>query len=294
MLQEANMAEIKQDLLSLQYSENFQIEGLQEANVDLQLPPAAITLATVTGVVTDGTDPIADATVKLFDSAGMPYKHTLTDGTGSFTITGIPAGTYSLAAVKDGYRLSDAAGVTLTSGLTAEINLTCTADITLSLGAIAGVLTVANPLGGAPVPLAGAKITLQTADGTTVAATYTAADGEFAFYDLADGVYTLISVADGYTATSSMTVVIADGSIANINMSMTVDSRTYNGTVSGIIRNNAGQAVAGCFVGLYEVTLVDGVRQEKLIAVTKTNTAGKYLFGSVTGGEYLVKAKLEQ
>ena len=85
------MAEIKQDLLSLQYSENFQIEGLQEANVDLQLPPAAITLATVTGVVTDGTDPIADATVKLFDSAGMPYKHTLTDGTGSFTITGIPA-----------------------------------------------------------------------------------------------------------------------------------------------------------------------------------------------------------
>lgn len=288
------MAEIKQDLPSLQYSENFQIEGLQEANVDLQLPPAAITLATVTGVVTDGTDPIADATVKLFDSAGMPYKHTLTDGTGSFTITGIPAGTYSLAAVKDGYRLSDAAGVTLTSGLTAEINLTCTADITLSLGAIAGVLTVANPLGGAPVPLAGAKITLQTVDGTTVAATYTAADGEFAFYDLADGVYTLISAADGYVATSTMTAVISKGSIANINMSMTVDSRTYNGTVSGIIRNNAGQAVAGCFVGLYEVTLVDGVRQEKLIAVTKTNTAGKYLFGGVTGGEYLVKAKLEQ
>ena len=29
------MAEIKQDLLSLQYSENFQIEGLQEANVDI-------------------------------------------------------------------------------------------------------------------------------------------------------------------------------------------------------------------------------------------------------------------
>lgn len=91
-----------------------------------------------------------------------------------------------------------------------------------------------------------------------------------------------------------MTAVISKGSIANINMSMTVDSRTYNGTVSGIIRNNAGQAVAGCFVGLYEVTLVDGVRQEKLIAVTKTNTAGKYLFGGVTGGEYLVKAKLEQ
>ena len=124
--------------------------------------------------------------------------------------------------------------------------------------------------------------------------TYTAADGEFAFYDLADGVYTLISAADGYMATSTMTAVITNGSISNINMSMTVDSRTYNGTVSGIIRNTAGQAVAGCFVGLYEVTVTSGVRQEKLVAVTKTNTAGKYLFGGVTGGEYLVKAKLEQ
>lgn len=37
-----------------------------------------------------------------------------------------------------------------------------------------------------------------------------------------------------------------------------------------------------------------GVSQELLIATTKTNDAGKYLFGGVTGGEYLVKAKLEQ
>ena len=67
------MADIKQDLLSLQYSQNFDIQGLQEANIDLQLPPAPITLATVYDVVTDGTAPLADATVKLFDSTGMPY-----------------------------------------------------------------------------------------------------------------------------------------------------------------------------------------------------------------------------
>ena len=164
------MAEIKQDLLRLQYSENFQLDGLQEANVDLQLPPGEPTLATVYGTVTDGTVPLADATVKLFDSIGMPYKHTLTDADGNYTMTGIPVGTYSLAAVKDGYRLSDAAGVTLTSGLTNEVNLICTEDVTLSLGAIAGVLTVVNLQGGVPLPLAGAKITLQTADGTNVAA----------------------------------------------------------------------------------------------------------------------------
>ena len=288
------MADIKQDLLSLQYSQNFDIQGMQEVNVDLELPPASVSLATVYGVVTDGTAPVANATVKLFDSAGLPYQHTMTDVSGAYTLSGIPAGTYSLGAVKDGYLLSDAAGVTLSAGATTQINLTCTADVSLSLGAIAGVLTVADPLQGASTPLGGAKITLQDALGTTLAVTYTAADGEFAFYDLADGVYTLLSNAEGYVASSTMTAAIADGSIANVTMSMVVDSRTYNGTVSGIIRNNAGLAVAGCFVGLYQVVTVAGVSQELLIATTKTNDAGKYLFGGVTGGEYLVKAKLEQ
>lgn len=73
------MADIKQDLLSLQYSQNFDIQGMQEVNVDLELPPAAVSLATVYGVVTDGAVPVADATVKLFDSAGLPYQHTMTD-----------------------------------------------------------------------------------------------------------------------------------------------------------------------------------------------------------------------
>ena len=36
------MPDIKQDLLSLQYSQNFTIDGLQEANVDLSLPPPAL------------------------------------------------------------------------------------------------------------------------------------------------------------------------------------------------------------------------------------------------------------
>ena len=35
------MADIKQDLLSLQYSQIFNIEGIQEANIDLELPPLA-------------------------------------------------------------------------------------------------------------------------------------------------------------------------------------------------------------------------------------------------------------
>ena len=231
--------------------------------------------------------------VKIFDSAGMPYKHALTDAAGAFILTDIPAGTYSLAAVADGYRLSDAFGVTLSAGASMTADRVCTADLTLSLGAIAGVLMV-NDQQEVPVPLGGGKIVLKNAGGETVATTYTASDGEFAFYDLADGTYTLSSSADGYLPASTMTVVIANGSIVNLTMAMMVDSRTYNGTVSSIIRDNSGRTVSGCFVGLYETTTVGGVTQERLVAVTKTNEAGKYLFGGVSAGNYLVKAKLAQ
>lgn len=285
------MADTQQDLLGLQYSPSFSLQGLQEEDVNLTLPPAPSVLATVYGTVTDGTAPIADATVKLFDSAGLPYQHTVTAADGTYTLNGIPAGTYSIAAVKDGYRMSTAVGVSLANSGSIEIPLVCTADATLALGAIAGTLTI---FGTASTPLGGAKITLTNAALETVATTYTAADGEFLFYDVADGVYTLRASALGYLTTAPMTVTILGGSAVNLTMTIQVDSRTYNGTVNGIIRDQSGAAVAGCFVGLYQVTTVGGVTTEQLIAGTKTNAEGKYLFGGVTDGEYLVKAKVSQ
>ena len=282
------MADITQDLLQLQYSQNFPISGMQEADINLTLPPVPTATATVFGTVTDGTDPIPDATVKLFDSLGAPYQHTVTDENGAYTLEGIPAGTYTVAGVKDGYLLSDGAGVVLSSGDTTQVNLVCTQDASLALGTIAGVVqTLVNLV---QTPLSGAKISLLNAASEVVATTYSVDDGEFAFYDLADGAYTLIASAAGYITTAPMAVTILDGSIANVVLSMTVDSRTYNGTVSGIIRDQNGNAVAGCFVGLFQVA----AGQELLIATTKTNTDGKYLFGGVTSGEYLVKGKMNQ
>lgn len=282
------MADITQDLLQLQYSQSFPISGMQEADINLVLPPVPTATATVFGTVTDGTDPIPDATVKLFDSLGAPYQHTVTDKNGAYILEGIPAGTYTVAGVKEGYLLSDSMGVILSGGDTTQVNLVCTPDASLALGSIAGVVqTLVNLV---QTPLAGAKITLRNAANEVVATTYSVDDGEFAFYDLADGAYTLMASATGYFSTAPMAVTILGGSIANVTLTMVVDSRTYNGTVSGIIRDQKGNAVAGCFVGLFQVT----AGQELLIATTKTNTDGKYLFGGVTGGEYLVKAKMNQ
>ncbi len=199
-------------------------------------------------------------------------------------------GSYTISAVADGYLLSAPVGVAVTEGSTVQVNLTCTAEPTLTLGAIAGVVSVT----GTGAPLAGAKVTLTDSLGAAAAVTYTAADGEFVFYDVADGVYTLRVSADGYFTAGPILATVIGGSIVNLAVTMTQDGRTYNGTVSGVIQDQNGIALADCFVGLYQVTSVGEIQTETLIATTKTNTQGMYLFGDVAAGQYLVKAKLEQ
>ena len=69
--------------------------------------------------------------------------------------------------------------------------------------------------------------------------------GRFTLDDVADGIYSLVATADGYLATAPIAVTIAEGSIANVAVNMVVDSRTYNGTVSGIIRDSNGAPGSG-------------------------------------------------
>lgn len=245
------MAEIT-DLLKLNYSQSFDIQGMQEADINLSLSPAVPAAATVYGTVTDGTNPLPNATVKLFDSQGVPYRQVLTDTEGAYAFTNVPAGTYTVAAACAGHLMSPGAGLTLTGGDSLQVPLVCAPETTLSLGAIAGLVTSTGLEG--ILPVAGATITLRDLTGAAVASTASADDGEFVFYDVADGVYSLLATADGYLVTAPIAVTITRGSIANVAVTMVLDSRTYSGTVSGIIRGSNGAPVSGCFVGLYAVT----------------------------------------
>ena len=172
------MAEIT-DLLSLNYSQSFNIQGMQEADINLSLNPAVTASATVYGTVTDGTNPLPNATVKLFDSQGVPYRHVLTDTEGAYAFTNVPAGTYTVAAACAGHLMSPGAGLTLTGGDSLQVPLVCAPETTLSLGAIAGLVTSTGLEG--ILPVAGATITLRDLTGAAVASTTSADDGEFVF-----------------------------------------------------------------------------------------------------------------
>lgn len=175
------MAEIT-DLLKLNYSQSLDIQGMQEADINLSLSPAVPAAATVYGTVTDGTNPLPNATVKLFDSQGVPYRHVLTDTEGAYAFTNVHAGTYTVAAACAGHLMSPGAGLTLTGGDSLQVPLVCAPETTLSLGAIAGLVTSTGLEG--ILPVAGATITLRDLTGAAVASTTSADDGEFVFYDV--------------------------------------------------------------------------------------------------------------
>lgn len=286
------MADIRKDLYSLEYSSTFSISGIEEADINVVLTKSTETSATVYGIVTDEVGVVEDATVKIFDKDGVPYKHTLTDSTGAYSIDGLDTGTYNVGVAKDGYLMTETKGVTLSDSDNVELDFTMTVESSLSLGAIAGIL-YASTAEGKKTELGGAKVSLLDNSDETVSVTYSADDGEFAFYDVIDGTYTVICSSDGYLSSSPMTVTITNGSFSNIEMSLLIDERTYSGTVSGYIKNSSGSILTSCFVGLYSVTTdAEGTQKETLIATSKTNSSGMYLFGGVTDGNYIVKAKM--
>ncbi len=285
------MADLKKDLLSLQYSPDVNIHGIEEQVVNLTLDSAHNIETSVSGTVTDGSQPVSGATVKIFDKNGNPFMHTITDENGRYLFEGLPADTYSVAVVCKGYRLSLPQSASLSEGDTVILDFSLDKDESLKLGAVAGVVTSGSD--DKKKPVGGVKITLMDNTNATVAVTYTVDDGEFAFYDLADGQYKILATAQGYSPSNLVTVTITNGSIVNTSISLIVDDVTNSGTINGVIKNKQGQIVAGCFVGLYQiVTNEDGTTVERLIAHSKTNAQGLYLFGDVVEGKYVVKAKM--
>lgn len=96
------MADIQKDLYDLNFSENFNITGINEPTIDLELSETSIGSCTVSGTVTDEESlPVGGATIKLFDEKGVPYMHTLTNEDGNYTFSGLKSGNYQISCFKE-------------------------------------------------------------------------------------------------------------------------------------------------------------------------------------------------
>lgn len=283
------MDEIKKDLLNLNYSAQFNIANYEEQNVDLVLEDASIPTSTITGLVLDVEgNPVANATIKIFDSEGNPFLHTVTDDKGAYSFIGLRSGSYSISCVKEGYVLTVPENIYLQEEETKTYNFRVASDSSLSLCSIAGHILkndeTNEPISDAIIHL------LNPITRETIATTISADDGEYVFYDVAEGDYALVANKISYKVSTDTLVTAKNNSIINVDIKLSLNPIENLGTVSGRITNK-GVFVANAFVGLYSIG-EDG--KEKLVATTKTNAEGIYMFGKVEGGKYKVKAKLNK
>lgn len=280
------------DVLKLNVSQTFTLANNNEAdiNLNLSLPPID-TNGSVKGTIYDTTlltgSVVAGATVKVFLADGTPYAHTVSSTDGTYAISDLPMGIYTIAAVKDGNYLSASVPLTISSPTSVEINLALINNEVAKQNIIYGVLTdsVTN------LSLNDVKVSLYSVVGDTktlISSTTTIADGEYILDKIIDGNYELVFEKNGYQTSEINNVALTGGTMFNATTTLTSTTGDINNTVSGIIKTDLGVIVPNAFVGLYKI--VDGI--ETLIAVTYTNAEGKYMFGNVLDGEYLIKAKL--
>ena len=281
------------DTLELQVSNTFTLANNNEAdiNLNLSLPPISTT-GSVSGTIYDTTlltgQVVAGATVKVFKD-GTPYAHTVSATDGTYTISDLPMGIYTIAAVKDGNYLSADVPLTISSILPVKINLALINNDASTMNVIYGILSDKTT----GLPIDNVKISLYSVVGelkTFVASTTSIADGEYVLDQVADGNYEITFDKAGYQTSTVNNITLSGGTTFNATTTLTSIVGNINSTVSGIIKTDLGVIVANAFVGLYKI--VDGV--ETLVAITYTNAEGKYMFGNVLEGEYLVKAKLSE
>ena len=279
-----------QDKYQLSVSTPVTVNG-DEKNISLELTEsAAATTGTVTGVVYDSVllgATVTGATVKLFTPAGVPVMHTTSGANGQYTISDVPPGTYLIGAVKDGYLMSVGDTIVVTVLLPVIKAMVLLPDANKDQGAIYGIVTsstTSQSLNDVDVALYAKE------DQSQVAVTATIMDGEYVLEDLNPGTYTILFSKSGYDASTPATVTVTAGASTSLPAALTPSSEVEGGTISGIIADTSDLhlPIIGAFVGLYTAV---ASAPEELIAVTYTNTEGKYMFGGIEAGDYIVKAK---
>ncbi len=280
------------DILKLNVSTNFTLANNNEADINLNLtPPSMSTTGSVNGIVYDTNvltgNVVPGATVKVFNADGTPFAHTITADDGSYTISDLPIGIYTIAAVKDGNYLSIDTLLTISNALPVTINLAIINNDIINKNIVYGILrdSITN------LPIDNVEVALYKVNGeekTLIATSKSIADGEYVLDKIEDGTYEVVFNKAGYQTLNINNIILSNGTMFNASTNLTSLIGAINSTVSGIVKNELGSVVSNAFVGLYK--MVDGV--ETLVAVTYTNALGKYMFGNVVEGDYFVKAKL--
>jgi putative ABC transport system substrate-binding protein len=218
----------------------------------------------------------------------LPLAETLTKTDGSYVLTDLVTGSYRIQVKAAGYG-SRYYGKDHDTQITSKVtviapNTTFAINFTLTAGgSISG--SVKN---GAGNPISGALVYACAYSGSGCSQVQTAADGTYVILDLASGSYYMNVRAPGYASqyysnvycsnSATLVSVTAPNNTPNINFIMSV-----GGSISGIVRNEAGNPILGASV--------QAIRSDCLGLANSAQTAadGTYTIPDLASGSYRVE-----
>jgi len=176
----------------------------------------------VNGTVTDGTNPIANASIVITDVNNVTNTYSgSTDALGVFSVSGVVDGSYTVTASAAAHTPNNTT-VTVSGGNANAGIIVLTPQVTYQ---ITGQVTDGtNPIVGA-----GVSVT----DGTYTYPAFPAltdSNGDFTINGLGNGAYAITVTASGYNTNSSTSATINNNSVNGVTIVMT---RTLSGNTGG-------------------------------------------------------------
>ena len=182
---------------------NVQVVSNQTTTVNFTFSTGS---GTITGTVRDSaSNPLSGVTVR---TVGASFS-AVTNQSGQYTLSNVPAGTYTLEASKSGYVTQTQSNVQVVANQTTTVNFTLIAN----LGQITG--TVRD---GCNTPIGGATVRTTTGGYTAT----TAQDGSYTISNITSGTYTVEASKDGFITQTVVNVSVNAGQSTQVNFNLPV------------------------------------------------------------------------
>jgi hypothetical protein len=247
-------------------------QGQTDTFTDTVTNPATPTY-TVSGTITsyNPSGVLAGATVTLKEGA-VTKGTAATAANGTYTISNVPDGTYTIEVSKNGYNTGTITNIAVTGANVTGKNLQLTNN-SIPTYTVSGIITANMPVG----TVTGATVNLKNGD--TVIGTDTSTwDGGYIISNVPDGTYTIEVSYDGYTTGTISNVVVTGANVTGQHWQLIKESSggliTSPWDIGSYLTSSSGGASASDPVLLaLEMDIVSNWSS----ILTEINSANKYV-----------------